>query len=37
LLVCKISLITKIVSCAQSKNEQEKDASKLVYYLMVEF
>src|SRR6185503_2978777 len=26
----KISLITKIVSCPQSKNEQEKDASNLI-------
>jgi hypothetical protein len=31
------SLITKIVSCAQSKNEQEKDASNLIYYSRVEF
>ena len=28
--LCKISLITKIVSCPQSKNEQEKDASNLI-------
>jgi hypothetical protein len=24
-------------SCAQSKNEQEKDASNLIYYSRVEF
>jgi hypothetical protein len=33
----QIGLITKIVSCAQSKNEQEKDASNLIYYSRVEF
>jgi hypothetical protein len=27
----------KIVSYAQSKNEQEKDASNLIYYSRVEF
>ena len=30
LVDCKISLITKIVSCPQSKNGQEKDASNLI-------
>jgi hypothetical protein len=30
-------MITKIVSYAQSKNEQEKDASNLIYYSRVEF
>jgi hypothetical protein len=34
---CEIGLITKIVSCAQSKNEQEKNASNLIYYSRVEF
>jgi hypothetical protein len=30
-------MITKIVSGAQSKNEQEKDASNLISYSRVEF
>ena len=37
LAVNKINLITRINSCKQSKNEQELEASNLMYCTKVEF